>query len=200
MFKPHTIEQFKVMCYINEQFVKGSVVVSPDSRTALKVTDNVGDSLVFDYRDGRVLELEERSVPSLEERRAYIKRVKTDPNPPVFQCLEDIVRWWHEEDRPISFQQALNLSDIIFQYYLTHEITNTEDARLLACKGRVTEEEYLAIQLWYLDGNFKTNWLGPFGVDGTGESYELVLDYRLPTEQRFRFYVMDEYYHAMNGQ
>ncbi|MEG0752784.1 MAG: hypothetical protein RR461_03050 [Angelakisella sp.] len=200
MFKPHTVEQFKVMQYIEEVFHKGSVVVSPDSRTALKVTDSLGDYLVFDYLNGRVVEAEKRPIPSPEECAVYIKKLKAEPGHPSFTCLEDIVRWWHQEDRPISFQQALNLPDDLFQYYLRHEIIDTDEVRRLVSLGRITEEQYLAVMLWYKNGNFIKNWLGCVGVDGTGDAYELALDYQTLTERRFRFYLMNEYYRTMNGQ
>ena len=198
MFKPHTVEQFKVMQYIEEVFHKGSVVVSPDSRTALKVTDSLGDYLVFDYLNGRVVEAEKRPIPSPEECAVYIKKLKAEPGHPSFTCLEDIVRWWHQEDRPISFQQALNLPDDLFQYYLGHKIIDMEAARRIACAGLVSEEGYLALRLWYMDGNFKNNWLGPTGVDGHGNSFELVLNYQLPSEIRFKFFLNDKYYRDMN--
>lgn len=198
MFKPHTIEQFKVLQYIQGQFVKGAVLISPDSRATLKVTDSVGDSLVFEYRGDQVVETDARPVPSAAVRKEYIKQFHADPHHLVFHSLEDIVRWWHEEDRPISLQQAMNLSDDLYLHYLTHEIINTEEVCRIVSFGRITESQYLAVMLWYMDGNFEKSWLGSVGIDGTGESYELVLQYRTSAERRFRFYLMDEYYREMN--
>lgn len=198
MFKPHTIEQYKVMCYIEEQFVKGSVLISPDSRTALKVTDSIGDSLIFDYRDGRVVESDARPVLVPNAWKEYIKQFRTNPDHPSFQNLEDIVRWWHQEDRPMSLQQAMNLPDDLYHHYLTQNILDTNEVCRLVALGRITEGQYLAVRLWYADGNFKDNWLGPVGTDGTGSLFEVVLNYKTVKESRFRFYVMDEYYQAMN--
>lgn len=198
MFKPHTIEQFKVLCYINEQFERGSVLISPASRTALKVSDRVGDSLVFDFLSDHVVEVDERPVPSPEVKSAFLRQFWAAPCHPVFQNLEDIVRWWHQEERPINFQQALGLPDDLFLHFLEHDIIDTEEVTRLVSMGRVSEEQYLAIRLWYKNGNFGVNWLGPTGVDGTGSLYELALNYRTGTELRFPFYVMDEYYKAMN--
>ena len=197
MFKPHTIEQFKVLHYIENQFVKGSVLISPDSRTALKVTDSIGDSLVFDYRNGQVVETDARPVLSPEARKAYIKQFHATAAHPVFNDIEDIVRWWHREECPLSLQQAMNLTDELYLHYLKHDIIDTEEVRRLVCLGHVSEEQYLAIQLWYRNGNFKGSWLGSVGVDGTGSLYELALNYRTPLEVRFKFYLMDEYYRAM---
>lgn len=200
MFKPHTIEQYKVFCYIEEQFEKGSVLISPDSRTALKVTDGIGDSLIFDYRNGQVVETDPRPVLSPEERKAYIKQFHANPTHPVFNGLDDIVRWWHREECPLSLQQAMNLTDELYLYYLGHDIIDDEELHRLVCLGRITEEQYLAVWLWYLDGHYKNNWFGSVGVDGTGEFYEVVLHYRTPQERRFRFYLMDEYYRNMNKE
>lgn len=153
MFKPHTIEQYKVFCYIGEQFVKGSVLISPDSRTALKVTDSIGDSMIFEYRNGQVVETDARPILSPEDRKAYIKQFHATPAHPVFNDMEDVVRWWHQEECPLSLQQAMNLTDELYLHYLTHDIIDTEELRRIICLGRITEEQYLAVQLWYMNGN-----------------------------------------------
>lgn len=198
MFKSYTIEQYKVLCYIEGQFIKGSVLISPDSRTALRVTDSIGDTLVFDYRNGQVAEVDERPILSPEARKAYIKKFHANPTHPVFNDLEDIVRWWHREECPLSLQQAMNLTDELYLHYLTHDIIDTGELRRIVCLGRITEEQYLAVQLWYMNGNYRDNWLGSIGVDGTGNLYEVALHHRMPQEIRFKFYLMDEYYRAMN--
>lgn len=198
MFKPHTIDQFKVMEYIKQTFVMSRVLVSPDSRTSLKVQDEIGDSIVFGFCDGRVTEVDERLNLPQEERRAFVKKFHADPGRPALNCLEDIVRWWHEADRPISLQQALNLPDDLYLHYLKHEILDDEEVRQLAATGLVTEEQYMAMRLWYHNGNFADHWLGPVGVDGSGDSYEVTFGYHTPQEVSLKFYLLNEYYREMH--
>ena len=51
-----TIAQYKVMQFIQENFEEWAITVTKVDRTALKVTDKTGDSLVFEYKDGQVKE------------------------------------------------------------------------------------------------------------------------------------------------
>lgn len=51
-----TIAQYKVMQFIQENFEEWAITVTKVDRTALKVTDKTGDSLVFEYKDGIVQE------------------------------------------------------------------------------------------------------------------------------------------------
>lgn len=199
MFKPHTIEQFKVMEYLKVIFSVERLIVSPDSRTALRIEDETGDSLVFGWRDGRAVKVPASPVPSKSECQAFIKAFLANPASPPLQNLEDIVRWWHAEDRPISLQQALNLPDDLYRHYLTHEVYSTEEVCRLAITGLMTEEEYLSVRLWYRDGNSTSNWVGPEGTDGTGNLYGIAFRDLRPNYTRFVFYVMDDYYREMNG-
>lgn len=73
-----------------------------------------------------------------------------------------------------------------------------EDAYRLASSGLVSEDDYRDIQLWYLDGNTISHWLGPFGVDGTGNLYRLIFGYGTPTARALKFYLLDDYYRDMN--
>ena len=51
-----TIAQYKVMQFIQENFEEWAITVTKVDRTALKVADKTGDSLVFEYKDGIVQE------------------------------------------------------------------------------------------------------------------------------------------------
>lgn len=55
-----------------------------------------------------------------------------------------------------------------------------EDAWRMASSGLVSEDGYRDIQLWYFNGNSFTCWLGPLGVDGTGNLYALTFNYGTP--------------------
>ncbi len=198
MYKPHTIEQYKVWQYLNQNFVMNQFVLSPISRTALMVEDKTGDRLIFEYRDGRILECPEPPQPSREEVINFIKAFRSDPHCPQLHTLEEITRWWLDHVSPLSYQQALSLPDDLYHYYLCHKVYDTEEVRRIISRGVVSEEEYLGIRLWYRDGNAANNWLGPLGVDGTGKRYGLTFQYRKPGEIEYIFYLRDKYYHYRN--
>ena len=51
-----TIEQFKIMQFIQSVFDENTITVTKVDDTALKVTDKYGESLVFEYADGKINE------------------------------------------------------------------------------------------------------------------------------------------------
>ena len=51
-----TIEQFKIMQFIQSVFDENAITVTKVDDTALKVTDKYGESLVFEYADGKINE------------------------------------------------------------------------------------------------------------------------------------------------
>lgn len=109
-----------------------------------------------------------------------------------------MTRWWLQNESPLSYQQALGFSDELYRYFLTHKKYSDEEVVAIAQKGLVSEEEYMGIKLWYFDGNVCGNWLGPLGIDGTGDIYGLTLRYRTPEQKEYVFYLENEYYRFMN--
>src|SRR5699024_11894341 len=83
-------------------------------------------------------------------------------------------------------------------HFLSHPMIDEDDAYRLASSGLVSEDDYRDIQLWYLDGNTISHWLGPFGVDGTGNLYRLIFGYGTPAARALKFYLLDDYYRDMN--
>lgn len=71
----------------------------------------------------------------------------------------------------------------------------------IASKDVITKEEYKEIREWYSRNsiNYISNWLGSVGIDGTGEIYQLIINYQLPNEKVYEFYLDDEYYSEMNN-
>lgn len=199
MYKPQTIEQFKIFRFLKEQgFVMDQFILSPLSRTALLVEDSVGDQLAFSFKNGAVVETPIPAPAHKEEVLAFIQSFREDPARPTFRNFEEITAWWHNTPNPLSYQQALSLPDDLYRHFLTHAAYDEEDVRQLVAKGTVTEEEYLGIRLWYYNGNARWCWLGPLGVDGTGEIYGLTFHYRQPSASEWKFYLMNEYYRFMN--
>lgn len=195
MYKPHTIEQFKVWQYLNQNFVMDQFILSPVSRTALKVEDKTGDQLIFEYRDGQVLECPEPPIPSREEVAYFIRTYRKIR--PLLRTFEDITYWWLNHPTPLSYQQALALPNDLYRHYLCHKVYDTDEVCRIVSRGVVSREEYRGLRLWYRDGNWRNCWLGSLGVDGTGNLYGLTFNYRRFNKIEYLFYLEDEYYQDM---
>lgn len=49
MYKPHTIEQYKIQRFLDETFAMEHFLVSPLSRTSLLLEDETGEQLAFGF-------------------------------------------------------------------------------------------------------------------------------------------------------
>lgn len=200
MYKPHTVEQYEIVQYLKEDqnFAMDHFILSPLSRSALLLEDCEGAQLAFSYFQGSVTEIPVPAPPDPNEVLAFIRKFRADPARPRLRSLEEITRWWHTASNPLCYQQALSLPDDLYRHFLTHSLYSEETVRQIAGKKYVTEEEYLGIRLWYRNENSLHFWLGPLGVDGTGNLYGLTFRYRLPDAEEVAFYVMDDYFRFMN--
>ena len=81
---------------------------------------------------------------------------------------------------------------------MTYPPLDDDAVRRLVSNGLVTEKEFCDIRLWYRNGHVMTCWLGPLGLDGTGNIYGLTFRYRKPEERKYEFYLLDDYYRFMN--
>ena len=198
MYKPHTVEQFKVWRFLKEHFVMEAFILSPVSRRALMLEDKTGERLVFAWINNDVVEQPISEPATPEAIRTFLTAYHTRPDRPRLTSIKQVTRWWLDHENPLSYQQALGFSDVPYRHFLTHKIYTDEEVVSLAKKGLVTEEEYLGIKLWYFDGNTCENWLGPLGIDGTGNIYGLTRFYRTPEQVNYVFYLEDEYYRFMN--
>lgn len=200
MYKPHTVEQFHVWEFLKERFHLEHFILSPVSRKALMLEDKSGERIVFAWNG---FTAEEQAAPepvSAEEAKAFFRRHHARHDRPQLYTIEAVTRWWLEHDNPLTHQQALGFSDELYRYFLTHTAYTDEQILAIVQKKLVTEEEYLGIKLWYLDGNRSSCWLGPLGLDGTGEIYGLTIRYRTPEEVAYTFYLENDYYRIMNRQ
>lgn len=77
------------------------------------------------------------------------------------------------------------------------ELYNKQRIINIASKKVITIDELQEIRKWYMK-NYRFNWLGSFGIDGTGEIYQLIIDYGLINEKIYEFYLDDEYYKERN--
>lgn len=198
MYKPHTVEQFKVWQFLKEWFYLEHFILSPVSRRALMLEDKTGERIVFAWNGTSAVE-QPVPVPAPDEIvKNFLLEQHIRPDRPQLRTTEEVTRWWLANSSPLTHQQALGFSDELYHYYLTHVAYTDEQIIAIVQKLLVTEEEYLGIKLWYLDGNTNCCWLGPLGLDGTGEIYGLTLHYHTPQEVRYTFYLENEYYRFMN--
>lgn len=198
MYKPYTIDQYKVYRFLEENFALENFLLSPLSRSALMLEDKAGDKIAFALQDGRVLEIQIPDPPPPAVVKEYLKHFHTLDPKPELKTFDAVTRWWVKHPNPLTHQQALRLSDDLYRHFLSHHLIQEDDARQLAASGLVTEDQYRDIQLWFRNGNTANHWLGPLGVDGVGNIYGLTLYYGTPQACKFEFYLFDDYYRHMN--
>lgn len=199
MYRPHTVEQYKIYQFLKEQFVLEHFVLSPLSRSALILEDHTGDRIAFCLHDGEIKETEIPPPAASEEIKAFMEWFRSLEDPPRLKNFEEITRWWLNHPNPLTYQQALGLRDDLYRHFLSNPQLNDDDVLALVLKGLVTESEYASILLWYLDGHRFSCWLGPFGLDGTGDIYRLVIHYNTPQAKEYTFYLLNDYYRHMNN-
>lgn len=192
MYKPRTIEQFKIMEYIKDNFHMECLLVAPVSRSSLMIQDEIGDRMAFQWMDGHVLEAPLPTPASNQEHLVFIKAFWADPRHPQFMSFDDLTTWWLNNPTPLTHQQILNLPDDLYCRYLECEqLLELDDVLTMVMKERITQTEYQDIRLWFLNGHNSGNWLGLVGVDGDGDRYDLVFNYGTSAEMRYHFYVED---------
>lgn len=190
MYKPRTVEQFKVMEYLKENFHMECLLVAPVSRSSLMIEDEIGDRMAFRWMDDCVIEAPLPTPASKEEHSAFVKAFRADPKHPQFLSFDDLTTWWLNHPTPLTHQQMLNLPDELYRRYLSCDrLLDLNDVLTLVMEERVTETEYLDIKLWFLNGHGGGNWLGPVGTGGDGDRYELVFNWMTSAEMRYPFYV-----------
>ena len=68
MYKPHTIEQYKIQRFLDDTFAMEHFLVSPLSRTSLLLEDETGEQLAFSFLDDEVREI---PLPPPDGRTAW---------------------------------------------------------------------------------------------------------------------------------
>lgn len=198
MYKPQTIEQYKIHCYLKEQFHLEQCLLSPLSRSSMLLEDLAGDKIAFGYENGAVREIAVPLPSDPEKVKAFLKSFRALEPKPCLNDFESITRWWLVHPNPLTYQQALGLTDDLYRHFLSYPLIDDEAAQTIVAKGLVTEKEFSDIRLWYRNGHVMTCWLGQLGLDGTGNIYGLTFRYRKPDERKYEFYLLDDYYCFMN--
>ena len=178
MYKPHTIEQYKVYRFLEENFALEHFLLAPLSRFGLMLEDKTGEKIAFAFLNDCVQEIPVPAPAAPKTVIAFLKQFRSLTPRPVIHDFEALTRWWLDNPNPLTYQQALGMSDILYRDFLSHPLINEDDALRLARKGLVTESEYNDLQLWYFNGHTMSCWFGSLGVDGTGSLYGLIFDYQ----------------------
>lgn len=199
MYKPYTIDQYKVYQFLEENFALDQFLLSPLSRNALMLEDKVGDKIAFALQEGKVMEIPIPEPTPPEAVKEFWRRFHALDPKPELKTFDDVSRWWVKHPNPLTYQQALGLSDELYRHFLSHPLITEDDALRLATSGLVTEEQYRDMELWFRNGNSTEHWLGPLGIDGTGEIYGLTLYYGTPKALKFEFYLCDDYYRHLDN-
>ena len=158
MYKPHTIEQYKIQQFLDHTFAMEHFLVSPLSRSALMLEDRCGERIAFSFSDNEVREIPIPSAPSPDKVKSFIRSFRALGAKPHLRTFEDVTRWWLNHPNPLTYQQALGLPDELYRRFLSSTLIEDEDAQRLAASGLVSEDAYQDIQLWYLNGNTADCW------------------------------------------
>lgn len=198
MYKPYTVEQYHVYRFLKENFALKHFLVSPVSRTTLLLKDKAGEEMAFAFLNGQVQEVPLPSPPDPDAVKAFVTWFRQLTPRPALYTFEEITKWWLDHPNPLTYQQALGLPDDLYHRFLSSDLLDDEAVIRLVEKGLVSMESYQDIRLWYFNGNYASCWLGPLGLDGTGNIYGLTLRYRKPDAREMEFYLLDDYYRCMN--
>ena len=191
MYKPYTIQQFKVLEFLKKQFEVEACLVAPISRHGLMLQDRYGGKIAYEYRDEGILECPVPEPGSSYDRRCFMQALHFHYPKAEQQTFAAKTALWLEAQLCLTHQQALGLPDDLYQHYLTHAVPDGEEVCRMAASGRITQKDYQGVLLWYLDGHFGENYLGAGGVDGTGIYIDLIFCYRTPQAQHLQFYLDD---------
>lgn len=142
MYKPGTIEQYKIYSYLKEKFYLEEFLLYPISRTSMLLEDKAGDKLAFEYQNGSVREIDLPSPPDIEEVKAFLKSFHALEPKPCLNDFESITLWWLEHPNPLTLQQALGLTDDLYRHFLVYPLIDDETVRRIVSKGLVTEKNF----------------------------------------------------------
>lgn len=198
IYKPHTIAQYKVYRFLEENFALEHFLLAPLSHFGLMLEDKTGEKIAFAFLNDCVQEIPVPAPAAPETVIAFLKQFRSLTPRPVVHDFEALTRWWLNNPNPLTYQQALGMSDDLYRHFLSHPLISEDEALRLARKGLVTESEYNDLQLWYFNGHTMSCWFGPLGVDGTGSLYGLTFDYQTASPTKTQFYLLDDYYRVMN--
>ena len=180
MYKPHTIEQYKIQQFLDHTFAMEHFLVSPLSRSALMLEDRCGERIAFSFSDNEVREIPIPSAPSPDKVKSFIRSFRALGTKPHLRTFEDVTRWWLNHPNPLTYQQALGLPDELYRHFLSPPLIEDEDAQRLASSGLVQEDAYRTFSSGISTATPSPTAARPLGIDGTGNLYALTFNYGTP--------------------
>lgn len=189
-YKPCTAAQFRVMEYLHKTFDTAQCLIYPARPNALILEDQFGEKLEFFFRDGKVLEhplMPPADPASVDLFRRCLQYQFPARSQQTFTARHTL---WSTGAFPLTYQQALGLTDDLFRHYLKARPLTRAEVRELAARGSVTESDFLSMHLWRLDGHTEDcalcgPWKDRFGTYGI-----LFLSRAGQLEEELHFYVM----------
>lgn len=101
MYKPYTIEQYKIHQFMKEEFELSHFLLSPLSRSALMLEDKTGAQIAFAYQGKEVREIPIPQPAPPEEVRLFIKEFRALSPKPRLTDFEAITKWWLNYPNPL---------------------------------------------------------------------------------------------------
>lgn len=189
MYRPQTVEQYKIRQILEKRLVIDDLYIIPLSRNSLMVEDKYGIRLAFSYRNGVIKEADIPKYPSDDQAKKYLRCLKATGQLPNEFTFEDTTRWWIDNPSPLSHRQILGLGSHMYHHYLKNRLLTDEEALKIASQERVTEHQFKDLFLWYLNSHRQDCWLGWMGIDMTGELYGLIWKYGTMESKFFLFHI-----------
>ena len=124
MYKPHPIEQYKVYRFLEENFALEHFLLAPLSRFGLILEDKTGEKIAFAFLNNCVQEIPVPAPAAPETVTAFLKQFRSLTPRPVIHDFEALTRWWLNNPNPLTYQQALGMSDILYRDFLSHPLIN----------------------------------------------------------------------------
>lgn len=117
-------------------------LLAPLSRFGLILEDKTGEKIAFAFLNNCVQEIPVPAPADPETVTAFLKQFRSLTPHPVIHDFEALTRWWLDNPNPLTYQQALGMSDDLYRHFLSHPLISEDEALRLARKGLVTESEY----------------------------------------------------------
>lgn len=104
MYKPHTIEQYKVYRFLEENFALEHFLLAPLSRFGLMLEDKTGEKIAFAFLNNYVQEIPVPAPAAPETVTAFLKQFRSLTPHPVVHDFEALTRWWLNNPNPLTYQ------------------------------------------------------------------------------------------------
>lgn len=107
MYKPHTIEQYKVYRFLEENFALEHFLLAPLSRFGLMLEDKTGEKIAFAFLNDCVQEIPVPAPAAPKTVIAFLKQFRSLTPRPVIHDFEALTRWWLDNPNPLTYQKRL---------------------------------------------------------------------------------------------